>query len=537
MKNRSIRYKFSFFLTLLLILVISLAGTGFSALPLYRRVVKDLEWRAQIIPVAAKLLSEAEELRFVFFKIDYRVKTKNRTPTPPLIYPDEVKQKEEFDSKLTDFRDSLDVYIRLMSERVDPEKPRGALQQEWTTLNEIRILFTSLESSTSFDDWMEQRNQAKNVEEKLHSLWVMVGNLPNYQLSELERSSNAFKGRYATMFFVVLLSGIISAALLVVLIRIGYSWIFQPLSVLIDGSRQIASGQFSFRIKLQTGDEMSELATAMNEMTDRFETIRNDLDQQVQLRSQEVVRNERLASVGFLAAGVAHEINNPLASIAMCAESLDRRILLKLESGDFQNNISQSDIDVVKKYLAMIQSEAFRCKEITGKLLDFARTEKSTREKTELNSLIMGMVEMIAHHGDYRDKEVRLNMPKKIYATVNPQEMKQVILNLLTNALDSIIPGGSVRIKLSEKDGFAQFKIEDNGCGMDPNVLDNVFEPFYTRKKQGHGTGLGLSITHRIVSDHDGRIEASSSGVGKGSTFTVEIPLENSRKETQKSAA
>ena len=114
--------------------------------------------------------------------------------------------------------------------------------------------------------------------------------------------------------------------LLAVFIRLFYNWIFRPLRVLVDGSRRVAAGEFGYRIMLDTDDEMAELADAMNDMTARFQAIRDDLDRQVQERTKQVVRSEQLASVGFLAAGVAHEINNPLASIAMCAESLEGRI-------------------------------------------------------------------------------------------------------------------------------------------------------------------------------------------------------------------
>ena len=107
--------------------------------------------------------------------------------------------------------------------------------------------------------------------------------------------------------------------------RLSYRWIFLPLRTLIAGSRRVAAGEFGYRIRLDTHDEMAELAKALNDMTARFQEIRDDLDHQVQVRTKQVVRSEQLASVGFLAAGVAHEINNPLASIAMCAESLEGR--------------------------------------------------------------------------------------------------------------------------------------------------------------------------------------------------------------------
>jgi len=363
------------------------------------------------------------------------------------------------------------------------------------------------------------RNAVLDIEERLEALSASPAVAA--ELEGLNEFSENVKNRYRTLFSLTIFSGITSLILLTVLIRLGYVWIFQPLSILIDGSRLIASGRFQHRIKLNTKDEMSELAKAMNEMTERFQAICADLDRQIRIRSQEAIRNERLASVGFLAAGVAHEINNPLASIAMCSESLENRLEPLLR----ESKMPGHGEDIVHKYLKMIQTEAFRCKTITEKLLDFSRTEKSNREKTDLSALIYGMVEMLAHHGDYRDKEVCLSLPESLYATVNPQEMKQVVVNLLTNSLDSIPQGGVVRVKLYEKKGVAHLTVEDNGCGMSAEVLQNVFEPFYTRKKQGQGTGLGLSITHRIISDHAGRIEASSPGVGKGATFRIEIPI------------
>ena len=305
-----------------------------------------------------------------------------------------------------------------------------------------------------------------------------------------------------------------------------YKWIFQPLGVLIAGSRRVAGGDFNYRIDLDTEDEMAELAAAMNDMTVRFQTIRDDLDNQVAQRTRQVVRNEQLAGVGFLAAGVAHEINNPLASIAMCAESLENRVRNLLHDGDEQH-------EVIGNYLRMIQSEAFRCKEITDRLLDYARGGETRRQRTDLAELIRGVIEMIAHLKKYREKNIDFQAPAAVTAAANPQEIKQVVLNLLTNALDSCAPGGTVRIELARHDGLAEFSVTDDGRGIEPDVLEHVFEPFYTKKQPGQGTGLGLSITHRIISDHGGDIQASSQGAGRGATFLVRIPANGPQNESR----
>ena len=292
---------------------------------------------------------------------------------------------------------------------------------------------------------------------------------------------------------------------------------FRPLRLLGNGSRRVAAGDFGFRLKLDTSDEMAELAAALNDMTERFEEIRDDLDRQVQLRTREVIRSEQLASVGFLAAGVAHEINNPLASIAMCAESLESRL----------EGLAPDDADsqIVKRYLELIQNEAFRCKGITEKLLDFSRLGEVRRQATALVALVADVADMLRHVGRFAGRSIEIDEGTDVLVMVNPQEIKQVVLNLLVNALDSIDESGHVRVGVRRSGEEVLLTVTDNGCGMTEEVLEHLFEPFFTRRRSGQGTGLGLSIVHRIIADHGGRIAAASAGAGQGSTFRVTLPL------------
>jgi signal transduction histidine kinase len=294
--------------------------------------------------------------------------------------------------------------------------------------------------------------------------------------------------------------------------------VFRPLRLLGHGSRRVAAGDFAFRLKLDTSDEMAELAAALNDMTQRFEEIRDDLDKQVEQRTREVIRSEQLASVGFLAAGVAHEINNPLASIAMCAESLESR--LETLSPD------APDAAVARRYLELIQAEAFRCKGITEKLLDFSRLGEVRRQATSLVSLVADVADMLRHVGRFAGRSIEIDQGLDALVMVNPQEIKQVVLNLLVNALDSVAESGNVRVGVRRSGGDAVLTVADDGCGMTEEVLQHLFEPFFTRRRSGQqGTGLGLSIVHRIVADHGGRIEAASAGPGQGATFRVTLPL------------
>jgi signal transduction histidine kinase len=292
---------------------------------------------------------------------------------------------------------------------------------------------------------------------------------------------------------------------------------------------------------------MAELADAMNDMTKRFCEIRDDLDRQVKQRTREALQSEKLASVGFLAAGVAHEINNPLASIAWCAESLEGRVqdlLLDDDVDEDGNPIEQDEetlkeVEVLRKYLRRIQDEAFRCKGITDGLLDYSRMGDVDKQETDLGELVQGVIDMVRHLGRNREKHVVFDCEEPVVAPVNQQEIKQVVLNLVTNALDSLDPGGKVTIDLQKSGEMAELLVTDNGCGMSEDVLKHIFEPFFTRRRDGQGTGLGLSITYRIVTEHGGAIEAVSDGPGLGSQFRVTIPLSKheTKKQERRSAA
>jgi two-component system, sporulation sensor kinase C len=271
--------------------------------------------------------------------------------------------------------------------------------------------------------------------------------------------------------------------------------------------------------------------TSVRDVTDRRqlrEQLRlhaEHLEQLVQERTARLwqlekrqLQMEKLAALGQVAAGVAHEINNPLASIALCAESLDSRLREICPHGGDQS-------EVVHRYLGMIQTEAFRCKEITEKLLDFSRLGEVKRNSTDLGELVQSVIDMVRHLGKYQNRQVEFAAGEPVIALVNAQEIKQVVLNLVTNALDSVNDGGKLTIQLSRKADFAEMLFTDNGCGMTSEVLQHLFEPFFTRKRGGTGTGLGLSIVYRIVAEHGGQIEATSAGPGRGSQFHVTLPL------------
>ena len=293
----------------------------------------------------------------------------------------------------------------------------------------------------------------------------------------------------------------------------------------------VAGGQYGHRIDLGTSDELSELAEAMNSMSTRFRDVYDrqqqmnaELDRQVQQRTREVIQNEQLASVGFLAAGVAHEINNPLASIAWSAESLQADLDdLSIAGGSVQSNSEFSH--TLQSNLQTIQDEAYRCKGITERLLDFSRLGDVSRSSTDLCKLVRSVVSIVSKLGKYKCKTIRVHCDNEVFAHVNSHEIQQVILNLVTNALESVESDGAVDVHVRNRNDAAYVGVYDDGCGMTKQVLDHLFEPFFTRRKDGTGTGLGLSITYRIVSLHHGSLSAQSDGEGKGSRLELTLPV------------
>jgi signal transduction histidine kinase len=303
-------------------------------------------------------------------------------------------------------------------------------------------------------------------------------------------------------------------------------WIYAPFRQLQAGVQRVHNGDFEHPISLNSGDELQDLADEFNAMTARLAVIYADLARQVNERSRQLVRSERMVSVGFLAAGVAHEINNPLASILFCSEALERRlhdVLVALTST--LGSAAPAESEVLTRYLKMIQQEALRCKDITQKLLDFSRTGERKREPTDLAGLVRGVLEVARHLPNCRGKNIAFEPASYIVAPVNAQDLKSVILNLVVNALDSMDEGGRLAITLNAVGESAELAFADTGCGMAPDVLQNIFEPFFTRSRTGKGTGLGLFISHQIIDQHGGTIEATSPGPGLGSTFTVRVPL------------
>lgn len=324
--------------------------------------------------------------------------------------------------------------------------------------------------------------------------------------------------RYWWLSRAVYLCATISAIVSLCIFVFGYRSVFCRIRKVHRGARRVAQGDFDYRLVMHSDDEMGELADAFNQMTCRFQEIEQDLEHQVSDRSQQLVRSAQLADMGVLAAGVAHEINNPLQAVRMAAESLDSRLTELFPA------CAKEEVQHVRNYLKMIQDESERCREITRKVLDFARKNESTGfESYDIVDVIQDVVEMV-HIGVNKQHAIVFEPQQPCVMEINKGEIKQVVLNLSLNALESMKSPGTLQIEVIEQTDQVILQFVDDGCGMTPDIIERLFEPFFTQRAVGNGTGLGLSITNRIVEDHSGTIEATSEGAGRGSTFRVRLP-------------
>ena len=349
----------------------------------------------------------------------------------------------------------------------------------------------------------------------------LVSGLHGFLIADIEASVERSRAAHDRALAVAGTAAALALLLVGTLLHYFRVWVFAPVGRLQAGVRRVRAGDFDQPIHMQSDDELAELGDEFDAMTARLKEVNTDLKRQVSERTRQLVRSEKMVSVGFLAAGVAHEINNPLASIAFCSEALDGRLKGLL------GRAPAGEAEVVFKYLGMMQEEAQRCKDITHRLLDFARGG-GQREPADLTQIVRGVVDMTALTPNARGKEVRFADPGPVPCVVSAQEIKSVVLNIVVNALDSMDPGGRLDIRLTARGEAAELTFTDTGCGMSPETLGNIFEPFFTRSKTGQGTGLGLSISHQIIDQHGGAVTAASPGPGKGSTFVVRLPLTKS---------
>jgi two-component system NtrC family sensor kinase len=329
-----------------------------------------------------------------------------------------------------------------------------------------------------------------------------------------------------TVLAVVVVSFVSAAFVLVVVHR--------PVRELTAGTQRLARGELEHRLAVRASDELGDLAASFNTMAADLSRARDELtawnrmlEERVAQKTRElksahehVLQFEKMASIGKLAAIVAHEINNPLSGI-LTYTKLMKKWLGRTPWDDARREEVRSSLD-------LIETESRRCSDIVKNLLIFARARPMNLEWGYLNAVIERCVKLVGHQLALSNIQLNLVLDANLPAIhCDPAQVEQVLLALMMNAVEAMPRGGNlwVRSRASTTNGDAvELQVQDDGVGIAPEVLPHLFEPFFTTKERGHGVGLGLAISRGIIERHRGRIEVQSE-VGRGTTFTITLPV------------
>jgi two-component system NtrC family sensor kinase len=298
------------------------------------------------------------------------------------------------------------------------------------------------------------------------------------------------------LLFIALVPGILAAIIAVPIARA----ITRPIADLVDAHQRLAQGDMTVRVDAYGSGEVGTLGRSFNSMA---ETLDNT--------QKELLQKERLASMGQLAAGVAHEINNPLGTILLFSEAALR---------------DSADDDPRRDDLRMIIGETTRCKNIVADLLNFARQHEILAQETDLHALLDRVITEVAHQTCFQRVTIARQFgPDLPLIQADAAQLQQVFINLLNNAAQAIEGEGTITLATRRLDSeWVQITVTDTGCGIAQEDLGKLFTPFFTTKPAGQGTGLGLSIVYGIVKMHRGQITVQSQ-VGQSTTFAVTLPV------------
>jgi two-component system NtrC family sensor kinase len=324
------------------------------------------------------------------------------------------------------------------------------------------------------------------------------------------------------------------ALLLIAILSWFFVWrvVAVPVHALKRGTERLAAGDLGFQIEVQSKDEIGELAESFNGMSRQLHSEHNEnlawthtLEERVDQKTRELKRahehalhTEKMASIGKMAAVLAHEINNPLSGILTYAKLLRKWM--------DRNDSSPARHQEICDSLDLIATESRRCGDLVKNLLTFSRTTPINLQPTNLNPVIDRSLRLVQHQLDLASIQLQLQLdPDLPQVFCDAAQIEQVILALVMNALDAMPQGGNLWLTTSftREPGQVRIVVRDDGSGIPPEILPQIFEPFLTTKETGRGVGLGLAIGHSILERHNGNIEVQSE-VGKGTIFTVTLP-------------
>jgi two-component system, NtrC family, sensor kinase len=319
------------------------------------------------------------------------------------------------------------------------------------------------------------------------------------------------------------------------------SWLFvwwevgKPIKALKSGTECLAQGDLGYQLEVQSQDEVGELAHSFNDMSLQLRSANQEvmawnktLEERVEQKTRElkrahehVLHTEKMASIGKMAAVVAHEINNPLSGILTYAKLLHKW----MDRGSVEGEKRQEALQC----LDLIAGESRRCGDLVKNLLTFSRAAPMNPEPTDLNTVVDRCLRLVQHQldmgGVQLHRDLSDGLPK---VRCDPAQIEQVVLALVMNAIDAMPHGGNLwlQTRLRENGEETEIEVRDDGMGIPPEILSQIFEPFLTTKEANHGVGLGLAISHSIIERHGGQINVQSE-VGKGTCFRITLPLDS----------
>lgn len=328
----------------------------------------------------------------------------------------------------------------------------------------------------------------------------------------------------------------------IVLLAFIISAITKPVTELVSVTDQVSRGDLSRRVEINQHDEIGHLASTFNKMIESLQQSRNEIEEynrnleqkivertrQLEEAQAQLIQSEKLSAIGQLAAGVAHELNNPLGGILGYAQFT----LEKLQKNVPEKTTSK-EIESYLRYVRDIEVQARRCKAIVQNLLRFSRSSRTEDfEEIDVNRTVEETISFVEHQLRLSKIDLRTTLAKNLpMIRGNTGQLQQVFTNLLINAMHASAPGSCIEIysryspALGEFGGAVELVFTDHGCGIAQENIKKVFEPFFTTKEVGKGTGLGLSVSYGIIRSHGGEINVSETPNG-GATFTIVLPLQ-----------
>lgn len=306
--------------------------------------------------------------------------------------------------------------------------------------------------------------------------------------------------------------------------------VIQPVRILVEGTERVAQGDLGYVIPVQTEDEIGSLAASFNAMTSALQQTKAELaslvetlEDRVEERTKalqetqaQLVQSEKLASLGKLAASIAHEINNPLSGILTYVKLLIR----KLKNGSYDSEALASAF----KSLTLVERETERCTSIVRNLLDFARQREVSFRDVDLNSVILEALSLLSNRMSIQGITLKKNLSDLPPVRADFGQLRQALVNITLNACEAMTKGGTLTVasQFSPEKGTVEAQVSDTGVGIPQEHLSKIYDPFFTTKEKG--TGLGLSVVYGIVERHGGRIDIKNLA-GNGTSVIVQLPI------------